>query len=148
MASSLKWNGKEFADKLEAATTEGLMRAGQFYHTKCVLAVSKPNTGRSVKVKRQTPGGNKRTRTVYPNPSKPGESPRLRTGFGRKNIVVNHDKRGRWTRVGVTMNGIYMFFLEVGTRRIARRPWLLKTLMDNQEMIGKLAATGGKRRIA
>lgn len=148
MASSLKWNGKEFAAKLEAATTEGLMRAGQFYHTKCVMAVSKPNTGRSVKVKRQTPGGNKRTRTVYPNPSKPGESPRLRTGFGRKNIVVNHDKRGRWTRVGVSKNGIYMFYLEVGTRRIARRPWLLKTLMENQEMIGKLAATGGKRKIA
>ncbi len=146
MASSvnMKWNGKEFEQKLKAATAEGLMRAGQFYHTKCVMAVSKPNTGKSVPVKYKTPGGNKRTRTIYPNPSKPGEPPRLRTGFGRKNIVVNHDPKGKYTRVGVSANGIYMFYLEVGTRRIARRPWLMQTLMDNHEMIGKLAATGGK----
>jgi hypothetical protein len=147
MASQLKWNGKKFTAQLEKATAEGMMMAGQFLHTKCRLAVSKPNTGRSVPVKRKRPGGNKRTRTIYPNPSKPGESPRLRTGFGRNNIVVNHDPKGRWTRVGVTQNGIYMFYLEVGTRRIARRPWLLKTLYENRKMIGRLAAIGGKRHL-
>jgi len=144
MASELKWNGKEFIERLSKATAKGLMRAGQFYHTKCRLAVSKPNTGRSVPVTRQTPGGNKRTRTIYPNPSKPGEAPRLRTGFGRNNIVINHNPRAPWVRVGVAKNGIYMFYLEVGTRRIARRPWLLKTLMEHSDMIGRLAATGGK----
>lgn len=148
MASELRWHGKKFEQRLKAATAEGLMRAGQFYHTKCQLAVSKPNTGKSVPVKRHSPGGNKRSRTIYPNPSKPGEAPRLRTGFGRNNIVVNHDRGGRWTRVGVTRNGMYMFYLEVGTRRIQRRPWLMKTLVENQEVIGRLAAVGGKKRIA
>ena len=147
--SRMKWNGKAFEQKLIAATSEGLVRAGTFYHTKCRLAVSRPNTGVDRPVRRRTPEGNRRTRRVYLNPSQPGESPRLRTGFGRNNIVVNH-KLGRspYTRVGVTKNGIYMFYLEVGTRRIARRPWLLKTLFDNRETIGKLAATGGRRRLA
>jgi hypothetical protein len=145
MASQLKWNGKQFEQMLKKATSDGLKRAGVFYHSKCQQAVSKPNTGRSVKIKRQVPGGNKRTRTIYPNPSKPGESPRLRTGFGRKNIVINHDPKGRYVRVGVSQNGMYMFFLEVGTRNIARRPWLMKTLMENQKVIGALAASGGKK---
>lgn len=147
MASELKWHGDKFLAKLQSATAKGLMRAGQFYHTKCRLVASKPNTGVSVPVRRRTKGGNKRTRTIYPNPSKPGEPPRLRTGFGRNNIVVNHNPGKPWTRVGVTKNGIYMFYLEVGTRRIARRPWLLRTLMENKEVIGKLAATGGKSEL-
>lgn len=144
MASQLKWNGKQFEAMLKKATSDGLKRAGVFYHSKCQQAVSRPNTGRSVKIKRRVPGGNKRTRTIYPNPSKPGEPPRLRTGFGRKNIVINHDPKGRYVRVGIAANAMYMFYLEVGTRSIARRPWLLRTLMDNQQVIGALAASGGR----
>lgn len=147
MASSLKWNGKQFEQSLRKATAEGLLRAGTFYHQRCQQAVSKPNTGRSIRIKRRTPGGNRSSRTIYPNPSKPGETPRLRTGFGRNNVVVNHDPQGKYTRVGVTRNGIYMFYLEVGTRHIARRPWLMRTLLENQEVIGKLAATGGRDKI-
>jgi len=146
MASKLEWHGKEFEKHLSQATATGLKRAGTFYWQKCREAVSRPNTGVSVKVTRGVPGGNKRTRTIYPNPSKPGEPPKLRTGFGRRNIVVNHDPKGKYTRVGVSANGMYMFYLEVGTRRVARRPWLLRTLINNQEMIGKLAATGGNKK--
>jgi hypothetical protein len=145
MASQLKWFGKQFEKTLAAATAEGLKRAGVFYHQRCQQVVSKPNTGRSVPVRRRVPGGNKRSRTIYPNPSKPGEAPRLRTGFGRKNIVINHDPKGRYVRIGVSQNGMYMFHLEVGTRRIARRPWLMKTLIENQKVIGALAASGGRK---
>lgn len=147
MASGMKWNGKEFEQELKKATATGLKRAGVFYHSKCREAVSKPNTGVSIPVKRRTHGGNKSSRTIYPNPSQPGESPRLRTGFGRANVVVNHgpNKSKPYARVGVSKNGIYMFYLEVGTRKIGRRPWLMKTLHEHSETIGKLAATGGKK---
>lgn len=147
MASGMTWNGKEFEKHLKKATATGLKRAGVFFHSKCREVVSKPNTGVSIAIKRHTKGGNKRSRTIYPNPSRPGESPRLRTGFGRANVVVNHgpNLKNPYARVGVSANGIYMFYLEVGTRHIARRPWLMKTLEENAEMIGKLAATGGKK---
>jgi hypothetical protein len=143
--SDMKWNGKAFEQHLQKATSNGLLRAGTFYQSQCQRVVSKSAGPISVPIKRQTPGGNRRTRTTYTTPSKPGESPRARTGFGRKNIVMNH-KAGRrpHARVGVTRNAMYMFHLEIGTRNIRRRPWLMKTLLENQEVIGKLAATGGK----
>lgn len=145
MASRLKWNGKAFEKQLQKATSNGLLRAGVFLQTKCQLAVSQSAGPTTVRVKRQTPGGNKRTRTIYKTPSKPGQSPRVRTGFGRKNIVMNHKPGPNpYARVGVTKNAIYMFYLEIGTKRILRRPWLMKTLLENSDVIGKLAATGGK----
>lgn len=147
--SEMKWKGNQFQQQLKKATAQGLLRAGTYYHQKCREAVSTPNTGRSVRIKRKRPGGNTTSRTIYPNPSKPGESPRLRTGFGRANVVINHKGGTRpHARIGVSKNGMYMFWLEIGTRRVARRPWLVKTLLENRELIGKLAATGGKSSVS
>ena len=150
MAGKLKWRGAELERRLKKATADGIVRAGTFYHSKCREAVSKPNTGvrrrykdqsNESKSERESKGRNKTSYTIYPNPSRPGEPPRLRTGFGQRNIVVNHDRQKITTRVGVTKNGIYMIFLELGTQRVARRPWLVKTLRDNQRIIGRLATS-------
>lgn len=143
MALELSWHGREFEQHLRQATAQGLNRAATFLHAECRREVSKPNSGKRVKVKKQTPGGNKRSRTIYPNPSKPGEPPKLRTGFGQRNIVKEFDAASMEARVGVTANAMYMFYLEVGTRTIARRPWLMATLLKHMNTIGKLAATGG-----
>ena len=142
MASQLRWFGKEFDRQLKAATFTGLNRAGTFYHAKCREAVSVPNTGK--RVKRKLGNG---TYTIYPNPSQPGEAPRLRTGFGQKNILKENNKERMWVRVGVGANAEYMANLEVGTKTVARRPWMIPTLRDNANVIGKLAATGGKSEI-
>jgi len=142
MATKLKLNGKKLVKELTVKSKNGLKRATVFYHAECRRAVSKPNTGVSVPVQRQTPGGNKKSRTIYPNPSKPGEAPRLRTGQGQRGIVFEFSEDGMSSRVGVTKAAMHMFYLEVGTRRVARRPWLLATLEKNQNTIGKLAAAG------
>lgn len=143
MALELTWRGKEFEQHLRKATARGLHRATVFLHAEARRAVSKPNSGVRVRVKRQTPGGNKKSRTIYPNPSQPGEPPKLRTGFGARNVVMEFDKAAMAGRVGVTSNAMYMFYLEIGTRKIARRPWLMATLLKHLVTIGKLAATGG-----
>lgn len=127
-------------------TAAGLMRATVFLHMKCREAVNKPNTGVRVPVKRQTPGGNTTSRTIYPNPSKPGEPPRKRTGWGQRHIVWEFDARQVVGRVGVSAAAIYMLFLELGTRFIRPRPWLVATLVKNLKMIGVLACTGGAPR--
>lgn len=139
--SKLEWHGDELERMLKKATAEGIVRAGEFYRDKCKELVSIPNTGVRVK------GKDGRTRTIYPGPSKPGEPPRLRTGWGQRNIINDPDPKTITTRVGITKNAIYMIYLELGTRTIARRPWLLRTLQDNKQMIGLLAATGGKDKI-
>jgi hypothetical protein len=146
MGVRLKLRDKEFIRALRGATGEGIQRATVFCHTQGRLLVNKPNTGRRVKVKRPVKGGNNTSRTVYDNPSQPGEPPRKRTGFGQRNIVWSYDPGKMVGRYGVTKNGLYMFFLELGTRRIAARPWMMKALTNNLRMVVALLQTGKRKR--
>lgn len=129
MATKLTWNGDAFKEHLRNATNSGLKSATVFYHTQCRLTVSVSNP-------RNEETGE------YDTPSEPGDAPRLRTGFGRAGIVWEYDEEKMEGRVGVTLNALYMFWLEIGTKYIARRPWLLSTLLSHQETIGLLAASG------
>ena len=131
MAAKLKYNGEAFKRHLGVATNDGLKRATTYLWTECRRVVSTPNTR------------NRKT-GEYDNPSKPGEAPRLRTGHGQKHIVMEYDETKIEGRVGVRRNALYMFFLEIGTRHIKRRPWLFVTLMEHARTIGRLAATGGR----
>jgi len=150
MSLTLKWKGREFNRKLSRATAAGLKRAAAFYHAKCRKAVSEPNTGTRRTRKRTTVAGKKgSTYTTYDNPSARGQPPRLRTGTGRGEIVweYNGNDRRPAVRIGVTKKGIYMAYLDLGTRRIAPRPWLRATLERFRAVIARLAATGGKREV-
>lgn len=150
MSVTIRWHGDKFLAELDNATNVGLQLAGQFYLTAAKRAVSTPNTGKRRVRKRDTNRGKKGSSyTIYPGPSKPGEPPRLRTGFGRQNVVMNWSgwkTKEPWVRVGVTRNGMYMFYLEVGTRHIKKRPWLVATLLKHQHTIAKLAMHKGKLR--
>lgn len=128
MATKLTWNGDAFEKHLKKATADSLRAATILYHTLCRRAVSVTNP-------------RNRDTGEYDSPSEPGEAPRLRTGFGRAGIVWEFDEENIEGRVGVTANALYMFYLEIGTKHIARRPWLLITLMSNQDAIGLVAAT-------
>jgi hypothetical protein len=147
MSMRLKWRGDEFGQRLHNATSDGLKRATVYYHTQARQAVSKPNSGVRVPVMRRTPGGNKKSRTIYPNPSKPGEPPKLRTGQGQRGVIMEFDESEPAGRVGISRNAKHMLYLELGTRRVRRRPWLVETLRKHLAAIGKLAATGGKGKI-
>ena len=147
---TVKWHGNEFNRKLWRATASGLKRAAVFHHTKCRQAVSRPNTGTRMRRTRATAGGKKGSGyTVYADPSRPGEPPKLRTGTGRGEIVweYNGESKNPAVRIGVTKKGIYMMYLELGTRRIKPRPWLLETLKKHWAMIARLAAAGGKGEV-
>ena len=69
------------------------------------------------------------TRTIYPNPSRPGEPPRKITGQGQQNIFFAVDPKGQKVKIGVRGGGIHLAYLELGTSRIAPRPWLLTTML-------------------
>jgi len=130
-----KIRDKQFKRQLRRATASGIKRATVFLHTKCREATNKPNSGE------------RRGKSfVYPNPSAPGEPPRKRTGWGQRNIAWEFDERKIVGRVGVNKAAMYMIFLELGTRFIAPRTWLVATLLKFKKIIGMLAATGGKRR--
>lgn len=150
MAIRVEFHDKKFFQEFERATATGLVRAGQFYHTVVRRKVAKPNSGRRRVRTRDTSRGPKGSQyTVYPTPSEPGEPPRLRTGYGMRNIVFWFSgwKTTPVVRVGVAKNAFYMFWLEVGTETVARRPFLLTTLMELRDTLGKLAMFQAKRRM-
>ncbi len=145
MAIVFKLRDKELVKALERMTANGLSAGTQYYHTQLKLAVSVSNPGQKVKVKRRRKGGNKRTRTIYPSPSKPGEPPRTRTTFGRSQIKREIDRKNLAARVGITEAGIYMAYLDLGTKHIARRPFFMSTLTKHKSIIARLFTSGGPR---
>ena len=150
MSVTLVIRDKELSRQLRNATAVGLKRAAVYFHARVRAAVNRPNTGTRRKRKRTTVAGKKGSGyTTYDRPSLPGESPKKRTGHGQSQIVweFNGDVSAPAARVGVKENGLYMAYLELGTRRIAKRPWLLRALEQHKAMLGRLAATGGKQEI-
>lgn len=125
---------------LEARAWEGIQRATVYYWLKLEEVLSTPNTGERRKSRfRKTPSGRAAGYTVYPDPSRPGEAPRKRTGFGQRNVVYQLDRASLSSKVGVRQNAKYMLYLELGTRRIQPRPWLVATLDTHRERLKALA---------
>jgi HK97 gp10 family phage protein len=81
---------------------------------------------------------NKRTGTIYPYASKPGEPPRKRSGVGQASIQHEVDRGIPAGRVGVKNAGKYMIFLNFGTKTIAARPWIDATLQKNKAVMAAL----------
>lgn len=75
----------------------------------------------------------------YKTPSRPGEPPRKRTGWLQRNIVYELDEPSLSARVGITRNARYGLFLELGTRRMAARPWLISTLLKVEKQLNAIA---------
>lgn len=121
MVSRVEMNGTAL-EALQKSHLEALSRATIFLHTEIMTALNVPNTGRRVKRKR-----GRGSYTIYPNPSKPGEAPRKRTGWLQRNVVYFIDRGNLSSRVGLTANARYGIALELGTRKMAARPWLLAT---------------------
>lgn len=122
--SRVEYHDDELINGLRNATQAGFSAAVQLLHSEMKQAVNVPNTGE----RRRGKDGQYKP-TIYPNPSAPGEPPRKRTGFGQRQIVREIDAKNRKARVGVTANGLYMFYLDQGTKHIARRPWIIATLL-------------------
>lgn len=145
---------KEFLRWHDRKVDAYLTAIGSELHRLSRQAASRPNTGvtarfsKALREKRKTEKfKNKRQRTIYPDPSKPGESPKRRTGFGQKNIVWGYSRVLQAARVGYTRAARYMTFHELGIRYRRRgreqRPTIIPALKDNWLRliaIGKRAA--------
>lgn len=89
-----------------------------------------------------------RSRTIYPNSSRPGESPRRRTGFGQKNIVFGVDESTLVARVGFTRNARYMTFHELGIRYssgLQQRPTIVPATSENLPRLQAIFQRGAKQ---
>jgi hypothetical protein len=118
----------------------GLEASGTEFHNIAKTKASIQNTPQTVAITRPRKGGNATSRTIYPNSSKPGESPRIRTGFGMRNIVGG--MLGLAYRVGYTRLARYMTFHELGIRYKKageqQRPTVVPALRDNLARLGAI----------
>lgn len=80
----------------------------------------------------------KRTNLAYnTNPSKPGEPPHVQTG--RLRASISHEVTGVTARVGTNLE--YGRYLELGTRKMAARPWLRRSLTEAWTQLQRILST-------
>lgn len=93
--------------------------------------------GRLKKLLRSTRGGH--------GGSPPGEYPGMRTGQLRRNVQQETDRKGLVARVGT--NVVYGKWLELGTRKMAARPWLSRGMIESRPEVERILSAeipGGK----
>lgn len=130
----------KFKEAREAIAKQAAARAvyvGQAARDAIVKGMQEPKTGRLYRV----PG----TRVMY-RASAPGEYPAIRTGALRASIksVFKWDKTNQMFSAFVGTHLLYGMFLELGTRTMARRPWLSRGLRDARAKIMKIIQTPWK----
>jgi hypothetical protein len=140
---ALIFRGDEFNRFIGRKLDAFLRSATVELHRISLKKASITNQGKRLRIKRPRKGGNKTSRTIYPNSSIPGESPRRRTGFGRKNIVWGYRSTMKVGRVGYTRDARYMTFHELGIRYrkvgYQQRPTIIPALRDSRAQIVAIA---------
>lgn len=69
-------------------------------------------------------------------PSEPGQPPKLLTGQLRQSIAYEVDKPALTGVVGTNLK--YGAYLELGTSKMAARPYLRSTLMEEEKKLGDI----------
>lgn len=139
-------HAKEFVAWTDQKIDVYLTAMGSELHSLSRQAASRTNTGVTIrfsaatrKRRKNSKFLNKTQRTIYPDPSKPDESPKRRTGFGQKNIVWGYSRTLQVARVGYTRAARYMTFHELGIRYsrvgLQQRPTIIPSLKDNRQRI-------------
>lgn len=76
------------------------------------------------------------------NPSAPGEPPHKQTGRLRMSVTHEIDEANATARVGTNIK--YGLYLELGTKKMAARPWLRRALADTAARINQILSGLGE----
>ncbi len=142
MAGRINWYGDVAGRRLESAAAAAIQRAGLLLMTRARLLASVPAKRIRRRRGRGTSAGPRGSQYTQFVASRPGQPPALRTGFGRRNIDMEFLAARLVARIGARRNADYMSYLEVGTRRIAPRPWLKPAIDQTRGAIMSLLETG------
>lgn len=128
---SVEWNGGRFVADLKADTGKNIEKACIYLKGKV-----KERIGQGQPYVRHK--GPKGVHYEGQNPSAPGEPPHKITGFLQRSIAYEMAADRMSGSVGTNVE--YGFFLEVGTSRMAARPWLRSTLEAEAAAIRRIIA--------
>ena len=138
--AKLKWRGDELKKFTNEALMAGIKAAGFELWRISFKIAGVPNIGVTKTRTRDTSaegGGPKGSQyTEYPHSSKPGETPRKRTGHGQANVIWGWDVRKIAARVGHRRLAMYMIFHALGIRYsrvgLQVRPTVLLAYRENE----------------
>jgi phage gpG-like protein len=128
-----KWKGPEAVGRIRSEFARNLAAAAIVVkgRAKVLLSVA-GTTGQGRDAKGQF-------RRVYgSNPSAPGEPPHKQTGRLRGSVAHEVDKTALSARVGTNVK--YGRWLELGTSKMAARPWLRRALNESLATVRALLA--------
>jgi phage gpG-like protein len=133
------WKGPQFLKQLYQHEGKNLERACIFLKNDIKKTLGVKSGPCNDKGDRQAKGsthkGKKRSEGEY-NRSQPGEPPHLQCGELRRSMAHEVDKSKMVGRVG--SNKVYARYLELGTRRMAKRPFLKVALLRNRNTIKRI----------
>lgn len=127
MASRVTWNGPKVKQALEAELHRRLTAAAIVVAGRAKALLSVAGTGRQGK-----------GRVYGAHPSQPGAPPKKQTG--RLRASISYEVAGRMARVGTNVK--YGRLLELGTRKMAARPWLRRALAEMRAAVVRILGGG------
>jgi phage gpG-like protein len=127
---SVEWHGDAAMDHVRGRAVQFLYLAAFTVERKAKDLLSVAGSGR-VKGRKSGPVTH----------SRPGESPRKQTGILHDSVTSEVDPSSLSARVGSNLK--YAAWLELGTGRIAPRPWLRRALAEMQSRVNELLAKVG-----
>lgn len=116
MSYSIKWYGPKVEANVRDETWRRMEAATVLVSNRAKVLISEP----------------------YPPPSAPGEPPHRRTGRLRASVAREVVREGSATVGRVGTNVKYGRWLELGTSRMAARPWLRRALVEMRPAIMRL----------
>ena len=135
---TLKWHGDEAIRRINATMVQRLKGAAMYVRGEARKNISRGQPTRLThgmqrhdEMGRFTKRG--ASRRVGLDPSAPGEFPKKVTGQLRRRVVWEVDEHKLTARVGTNLP--YGKWLEVGTRLMKARPWLLRTVLERASFV-------------
>jgi hypothetical protein len=123
--AKFNWNGDEIASKIKGTMLDRLDFAG----------ITLMNEARDL-ISRSQPRSGKGARKVGLDPSRPGTPPKRVTGTLHRSVFWALDRQRGKGRVGTPLK--YGLFLELGTSKMAARPWMITALRNKREAIKRI----------
>jgi HK97 gp10 family phage protein len=130
---SITWDGEKYLKNLEADLGNNLEKAAIFLKGKVKEALN-----RSEEYQRFV--GDHGIWYKGEDPSSPGSPPKKITGALQRSIA--HEMGPDRKEAFVGSNVEYALYLELGTSKMAARPFLRSTLMKERDAIARIIATG------
>lgn len=138
MAGRVEWNGEAFQKRVRAEMNRRLAASSMIVenHAKELLSVEGTGGGARRDAQGRYIKGSSGPRRYGSNPSKPGEPPRKQYGHLRRSVTYALDRLGMVSRVGTNLK--YGRWLELGTSKMAARPWLRRALLEKRAQVAAL----------